>query len=317
MYVLFGQTPATIQKASDTSIVVTAPAGTGTVPVVVVSIGGFSGTSATYTYVSAPTVTGVSPASGPDSGGTSVTISGTGFAAGDTVAFGAAAATGVAVNSATSITATSPAGLGTVDVTVTGPNGTSQTSSADHFAYQAVPQIAGITPNQGPASGGNNVSIFGSGFTGATAVNFGSTSATFQVVSDNEIVATSPAGSGMVDITVVTPVGTSATSPVDRYSFIPVPSVSVVFPPSGPVSGYQLVFVVGRNFTGATQVSFGGALGLYRVLSSVVIVALRPPSPTGTATSVDVRVTGPGGMSAITSGDKYTYSSSVMGGFQF
>jgi hypothetical protein len=39
------------------------------------------------------------------------------------------------VSSATSITVTSPAGSGTVDVTVTGPGGKSATSSADQFTY--------------------------------------------------------------------------------------------------------------------------------------------------------------------------------------
>ena len=72
--------------------------------------------------------------------GTAVTITGTNFAAGDTVAFGGSAATGVVVNSATSITANAPAGNaskvgGTVDVTVTGPGGTSPASPADEFTY--------------------------------------------------------------------------------------------------------------------------------------------------------------------------------------
>jgi hypothetical protein len=83
----------------------------------------------------APTVSAVSPASGPAAGGTTVTITGTNFTAGNTVSFGGHAATGVTVNSATSITATSPSGSGTVDVTVTGPGGTSATSPADQFAY--------------------------------------------------------------------------------------------------------------------------------------------------------------------------------------
>src|ERR1700730_10621288 len=88
----------------------------------------------------APTVSNVNPATGPASGGTTVTITGTNFAAGDTVAFGGSAATGVTVNSATSITANAPAGNaskvgGTVDVTVTGSGSTSPTSPADEFTY--------------------------------------------------------------------------------------------------------------------------------------------------------------------------------------
>ncbi len=62
-------------------------------------------------------------------------VSGSGFAAGDTVAFGSVAATSVRVNSATSITATAPAGTGTVDVTVASASGTSAVGSADQFSY--------------------------------------------------------------------------------------------------------------------------------------------------------------------------------------
>jgi IPT/TIG domain len=73
-------------------------------------------------------------------GGTAVTITGTNFGAGDTVAFGGTAATDVVVNSPTSITANAPSGNsskvgGTVDVTVTGPGGTSPVSPADEFTY--------------------------------------------------------------------------------------------------------------------------------------------------------------------------------------
>jgi IPT/TIG domain len=107
----------------------------------------------------APTVSGVSPASGPASGGTTVTVTGTNFGSGDTVAFGGSAATGVVVNSATSITATSPSGTGTVDVTVTGPGGTSAASSADQFTYAAaagVPTVSAVTPTSGPVSAGSS-----------------------------------------------------------------------------------------------------------------------------------------------------------------
>ncbi len=70
-------------------------------------------------------------------GTTSVTISGTNFGAGDTVNFGAEPASGVTVESSSTITATAPRSTtpGTVDVTVTGPGGTSAKTIADHFTY--------------------------------------------------------------------------------------------------------------------------------------------------------------------------------------
>src|SRR5579883_353327 len=80
-----------------------------------------------------PTVSGVSPGIGWASGGTAVTITGTNFIAGATVAFGTNAATGVSVVDGSHITASSPAGSGNVDVTVKTSDGTSATGSADQF----------------------------------------------------------------------------------------------------------------------------------------------------------------------------------------
>ena len=65
-----------------------------------------------------------------------------------------------------------------VTVTVTGPGGVSTTSSADEFTYGTVPAVTGISPASGPAAGGTTVTITGTGFTGATAVDFGATAAT-------------------------------------------------------------------------------------------------------------------------------------------
>ena len=64
------------------------------------------------------------------------------------------------------------------------------------------------------------MTITGTGFTGATAVDFGTTAATgFIVVNDTTITADSPAGTGVVDVTVKTPVGTSAVTPADQFTY--------------------------------------------------------------------------------------------------
>jgi Tol biopolymer transport system component len=86
--------------------------------------------------VTATSVTSISPDHGPAAGGTTVTITGRGFVAGARVRFGSAPATGVVVHSTTSITATSPAGSGTVDVVVTTSRGTSPAAPADRFTFQ-------------------------------------------------------------------------------------------------------------------------------------------------------------------------------------
>ena len=85
----------------------------------------------------APTISAVSVARGSKSGGTAITITGTGFSAGATVAIGGTAATSVTVVSATSITATTPAHAGgDVDIVVRNTSGLSGTgSNLYHFIY--------------------------------------------------------------------------------------------------------------------------------------------------------------------------------------
>jgi hypothetical protein len=95
--------------------------------------------TATGTAPPAPSVTTLSPTSGPTAGGTTVTITGTNLSGATKVSFGTAAATTVNVTSPTSLSATSPAGSGTVDVTVTTAGGTSPTTSADRFTYTGTP----------------------------------------------------------------------------------------------------------------------------------------------------------------------------------
>jgi hypothetical protein len=67
-------------------------------------------------------------------------------------------------------------------------------SAADQFTYIG-PLVTGIAPTSGPAVGGTSVTITGSGFTGATVVNFGTAAATtFTVDSATQITAASPSG---------------------------------------------------------------------------------------------------------------------------
>ena len=253
LQVLFGDRLATsVTINTDRSITATSPPGSGTVDVRVTTSGGTSPLNPPndqFTYVvatAAPTVTGIGPRGGPADGGTPVTITGTNFTSGATVSFASAPATGVTVNSATSITATSPAGTGTVDVTVTTSEGTSAPSSADQFNYyqRAIlwqgPTVTGISPRGGPETGGDEVTIMGSGFTGATQVKFGSTAAVNFTVepTDTEIMAITPPGTGTVDVTVTTPGGTSATGTGDEFDCTP----------ATPSSGQVVIrFYVGRS----------------------------------------------------------------------
>ena len=225
--VKFGSVSATnVVVVSSTSITATAPAGTaGPVDVTVTTVGGTSATSGAdhYTYIPAPSVTKVEPHEGPTTGATTVTITGTSFAGAKEVKFGSVVAKSFTVNSATSITAESPAGsAGTVNVVVTTVGGKSAVSSADDFTYVAAPTVTKVAPVEGPVAGGTKVTITGTHFTGAKEVKFGSVSATnVVVVSSTSITATAPAGAtGPVNVTVTTVGGTSALSSADEYTYV-------------------------------------------------------------------------------------------------
>lgn len=82
----------------------------------------------------------------------------------------------------------------------------------------ALPVVAALSPNHGPAAGGTSVTITGDNLAGATAVTFGGISASFQVV-DNSLFVFSPAGTGTVDVLVTTQDGTSAAGTESRFTY--------------------------------------------------------------------------------------------------
>jgi glutamate dehydrogenase/leucine dehydrogenase len=234
--VKFGTVAGTsLSVVSDTQITVKSPAGSaGAVDVTVTTPGGTSttGTADKFTYATpAPTVTGLSPTSGSTAGGTTVTVTGSGFTGATAVKFGTVAGTSLSVVSDTQITVKSPAGsAGSVDVTVTTPGGTSATGTVDKFTYAAAPTVTSLNPTSGTAAGGTTVTIAGTNLTNATAVNFGDVAVTaFQSDTATQIVLAAPAGAaGVVDVTVTTAGGTSATSSADRFTYPAASDVSTV-----------------------------------------------------------------------------------------
>ncbi|MCC7601252.1 IPT/TIG domain-containing protein, partial [Janthinobacterium sp. FW305-129] len=212
---------------------------------------------------------------------------------------------GYTVNSATQITATAPAGSGTVDVRVTSAGGTSATGAIDQFTYVAAPAVTGIAPAAGPATGGTSVTIHGTGFAGATAVMFGASAATgFTVNSVTQITATAPAGSGTVDVRITTIGGTSAAVAADQFTYVGAPVVSGLSPAVGPTTGGTSVTIHGTGFTGATAVTFGATAATGFTVNSATQITATAPSGTGT---VDVRVTTTGGTSAASASDQFNY----------
>lgn len=96
---------------------------------------------------------------------------------------------------------------------------------------QVAPTVTGIAPGSGPPAGGTQVTITGTELEGASAVKFGTTSATaFTVNSETQITAFAPAGTGNVPVSITTPAGT-ATGP-QAFSYVSAAPAPVAVPPT-------------------------------------------------------------------------------------
>jgi len=175
------------------------------------------------------------------------------------------------------------------------------------------PRVTGISPGIGAATGGTSVTISGDGFTAATTVNFGSTPVIPIVNSDTSITAVSPADrSGTspdtIDVTVVSPGGTSFTNSYDQFSTYLQPTITAVSPNSGPASGGYYVTVTGTNFVGTKSVNVGDVVTAFQVLDNNTLSVYIPGSDSGPGDSTSISVTSPGGTSPNTPADQFTYN---------
>jgi hypothetical protein len=177
----------------------------------------------------------------------------------------------------------------------------------------APPTVANVSPNEGPLGGGQVVTLTGTNLSSPTGVEFGGTSGTeVQELSSTELTVKSPAhAAGTVDVTVTTAGGTSATSSADEYTFVTAPTVTNVEPTTGPTAGGTVVTITGTELTGATKVEYGGtavsctgSVSTCKVESATEIKATTAGHSAG---AVHVIVTTPGGPSAGTLADEFTY----------
>jgi Uncharacterized conserved protein len=159
------------------------------------------------------------------------------------ISTGTVTATGVSVSTPSQLTGTfdlAGKNYGAYTVVVTNPDGSFGILGSRFWILLPVPTISSVLPTSGTTAGGTAVTITGSGFTGATSVNFGAAAGTgVTVISDSRIIVTSPPHLiGTVDITVTTPGGTNAVSSSDQFTYRGiVPVVSSITPTTGPNTG--------------------------------------------------------------------------------
>ena len=234
--VKFGYAGTSFKVNSDTQITATSP--------VPVNFGGGSGLDVTvetatasspltpsdrFRYVG-PYVSSVGPHYGSYAGGTQISVKGINLEVGDTVTVGGVPATSVHVINSGSLTAVTPPGTNLANVQVTDTSGESSPAVTHSSYFDYAPAVndgnnvdgaLAVQPAAGEIKGNTKVTISGSNFVGATGVFFGPVPAkSFSVVSDTAMTAVSPASSNdleYVDVTVVSPGGTSPANVLDQF----------------------------------------------------------------------------------------------------
>ncbi|MEU0674582.1 IPT/TIG domain-containing protein [Streptomyces sp. NPDC006172] len=222
--VRFGTASAAVTANTDTSLTVTAPAGSGAVPVTVTTPGG-TGTLGTFYYRPVPALTGISPSAGPVAGSDQeIIITGRNLAGAIDVYFGPRRAV-IQKVSDTQLAVRTPAGVGApvsgaVTITVITPGGRAEGLL---YTYAEAPTVTGVTPSAGPTAGGTQVSLTGTALASADQVTFNGSPAAFTVVSDTTLIATAPPSGqeGTFDVTVTTPGGTAT----GAFTYLPEPAL--------------------------------------------------------------------------------------------
>ena len=210
-----GENTQTGQLSSDFVVLDEKPVGSGKYTGTIPPLEPIHGPVDIRSSVSCPQTGPVMPQAGPAGGGGTVTIVGSGFSGVSRVTFGGKPAS-FTVLSPDAISAVVPPGQGAVPVSVfdtASPSGT----AAGQYTYQAVQSV---TPSSGPASGRTWVIVKGLGLLTARNVFFGKVPALdYIVLSDTELEALSPPGTGTVDISVATGNGQTAAVTADKFSY--------------------------------------------------------------------------------------------------
>jgi hypothetical protein len=253
-----------------------------------------------------PIVSSFSPAAGPFTGGTQVTILGSNFEAGAIVRFGSVAGTMVSVSPNRIVVKAPAQPIGTVSLTVLNPSGKGlQLPSA--FRYQTTaPTITSVSPVSGPAAGGTEVTVVGTGFESGVSVSVSGVAGTVLSVAPTSLKVRLPAHApGAVGLT-VTNVDSQSAVKANAFTYVDSgPAITHVLPEYGSESGGTQVTVVGSGFSASAVVEFAGVPATVVSRSAGVLTVLTPAHAAG---PVVVEVDNGGGVTA-TRSDGYTYQS--------
>ncbi len=171
------------------------------------------------------------------------------------------------------------------------------------------PVILRVDPSTGSISGGNEVTILGSGFQSNSIVEFGHTSDSviplnsIVFVSSKQLTGITPAATvaGPVNVYIINPDGQRNVL-FAGFQYLnppPPPAISTVRPNRGPIAGGTYVMIVGAGFQSGCKVVFGD-VPLFQVglISSTELTGITPPNKAGI---VDVVIINPDGQTCVLS----------------
>jgi len=227
-----------------------------------------------YTYtITEPYVRRVTPNKGGYKGQTNVVIYGSNFESATQVQFDNVNALSFEVINNDYIHAISPPHAnGTVNIFVTGANGTSDPDPRSEYTYySAIPLVGNLNPTFGPMDpvsvtiNGNNFIQYGAKYHGdptVLQVFFGQQQANItSVVSDSQIIVDPPIvlSPGPVDVTVRNTYGNSIPDANSRFTYYAAaPTVSNCSPKLVSAVVPTDVTIYGNNLWLATEISYGG-----------------------------------------------------------
>jgi hypothetical protein len=318
--VRFGTTDATVVSREPGRIVVTTPAGSeGAVDVSVVNPGNQVGTrTGGFTYIAPavpPTVTSVSPATATTLGGTVLTLNGTNFKASAEVTFDVGGdrrlGTAVTLVNSTRLTVETPAHVaGVADITVRNVVDDMSGTLTGQLTFIAPPVLTGLTPATGLTTGGQTVTLTGTGFRTGATVRFGTALGTGVAVATDglslTVVTPSATLNGPVNVSVTNSDGQVSTlNGAFTYTY-PAPTVTGLTPTFGRLDGGLAITIAGTNFLAPQALPDGGTAGVEVTLGGVAatsvtrtsatrVTAVTPANPAGT---VDLVLTNPDGQQA-------------------
>lgn len=216
--------------------------------------------SGAFRYNVPPTLSSISPVFGLIAGGSRITLTGAQFGTGAKVRIGEKECTQGQVVSATQISCMVPGyeeGKYTVRVLNQYGQETPEDIQYSYYTYPA-PTVASISPSAGPLSGGNTVTITGTGFRSGLVARIGGLDCTnVNLISGTQFTCRPPAKTAGTYAIAVLNSDTQRGALPNAYTYRAAPQITSITPTRGSIAGGGVLTVNGIGFVTGAVVKVG------------------------------------------------------------